>query len=97
MKSISAVAVLVVAVAVASIGAQQARPAAPEAQRANVQTPYFPERFDWQHKRPDEVGMNAALVAEAVQAAVSGEISDQPRSRASSRRRASAGTSRSTR
>ena len=35
---------------------------------------YFPERFDWQHKRPDEVGMNAALVAEAVKAAVDGEI-----------------------
>ena len=72
MKSISAVAVLVAAVAVASIGAQQPRPAAPAAsQRANVQSPYFPERFDWQHKRPDEIGMSAALVAEADRAASS--------------------------
>jgi CubicO group peptidase (beta-lactamase class C family) len=35
---------------------------------------YFPERFDWQHKRPEEVGMNASLVTEAVQAAVGSEI-----------------------
>src|SRR5688572_22494177 len=35
---------------------------------------YFPERFDWQHRRPEDVGMNAALVAEAVKAAVDGEI-----------------------
>src|SRR5262245_22670003 len=34
---------------------------------------YFPERFDWQHKRPEEVGMNAALVNEAVQIAVANE------------------------
>jgi beta-lactamase family protein len=43
---------------------------------ARVQAaPYFPERFAWQHKRPDEIGMNAALVAEAMKAAISGEIS----------------------
>src|SRR4029453_2516952 len=35
--------------------------------------PYFPERFDWQHKRPEEVGMNAALVNEAVQLAIAAE------------------------
>src|SRR3954466_8541222 len=30
------------------------------------QTPvYFPERFDWQHKKPEDVGMDAALIAEA--------------------------------
>jgi CubicO group peptidase (beta-lactamase class C family) len=34
---------------------------------------YFPERFDWQHKKPEEVGMNAALVNEAVQAAIAAE------------------------
>ena len=30
---------------------------------ATAQAPatYFPERFDWQHKTPEEVGMNAAL------------------------------------
>jgi len=35
--------------------------------------PYFPDRFDWQHKKPEDVGMNAALVNEAVQAAIAGE------------------------
>ena len=23
---------------------------------------YFPDRFDWQHKKPEDVGMNSALV-----------------------------------
>lgn len=27
--------------------------------------PYFPERLDWQHKRPEEVGMDSAKLAEA--------------------------------
>jgi CubicO group peptidase (beta-lactamase class C family) len=51
------------------------RPAAPVAAASSPQasSPYFPDRFDWQHKRPEEVGMNAALVAEAVQAAVANE------------------------
>src|SRR5437660_2447438 len=34
---------------------------------------YFPERLDWQHKKPDEVGMNAALVNEAVQPAIAAD------------------------
>jgi CubicO group peptidase (beta-lactamase class C family) len=34
---------------------------------------YFPERFDWQHKKPEEVGMNAALVNEAVQLAIAND------------------------
>src|SRR5712671_6079679 len=44
------------------------------AQRA-VQAPasYFPGRFDWQHKTPDEVGMNAALVNEAVKLAIAAD------------------------
>jgi len=44
------------------------------AQQGTATAPYFPERFDWQHKRPDEVGMNAALVAQAVQAASGSEL-----------------------
>ena len=77
-------AVIFTALAVASltISAQQ-RAQAPAPQRA-VRSPtyprsaaqttiYFPERFDWQHRRPEEVGMNPALVAEAVQAAVAAE------------------------
>jgi CubicO group peptidase (beta-lactamase class C family) len=35
---------------------------------------YFPERLHWQHRSPSEVGMNAALVAEAVAAVEANEI-----------------------
>jgi hypothetical protein len=75
MKTISAVMVAGVLVAVTSIDAQQSRPGAPaSAQTGRAQAVYFPERLDWHHKRPEEVGMSAALVAEGVQAAVAGEI-----------------------
>jgi CubicO group peptidase (beta-lactamase class C family) len=40
---------------------------------AQAQPVYFPERFDWQHKKPEEVGMNAALVNEAVQIAIAAD------------------------
>src|SRR5947208_15191308 len=42
------------------------RPALPAAQSA---APYFPERFDWQHKKPGEVGMDAARLDDAGKAA----------------------------
>ena len=75
MKTISAVVVAGALVAVTSIDAQQARPTSPTPPQAGrAQSVYFPERLDWQHKRPEEVGMSAALVAEGVQAAVNGEI-----------------------
>jgi hypothetical protein len=69
-------AVIVVALALISWAASaEQRPAAPAAQSARQQAaPYFPDRLNWQHKRPDEVGMNAALIAEAVKAAASREI-----------------------
>jgi CubicO group peptidase (beta-lactamase class C family) len=35
--------------------------------------PYFPERFDWQHKAPAEVGMDPAKLADAVKAAIDAE------------------------
>jgi hypothetical protein len=44
------------------------------AQQGATGAPYFPERFDWQHKRPDEIGMNAGLVAQAAQAATASEL-----------------------
>jgi hypothetical protein len=40
---------------------------------AQTQAIYFPERLDWQHKKPDEVGMNPALVNEAVQLAIAAD------------------------
>jgi CubicO group peptidase (beta-lactamase class C family) len=49
---------------------QQSRAAA---QAVASQTPYFPERFDWQPKKPEEAGMNAAAVNEAVQLAIAAD------------------------
>ena len=43
----------------------QNRPAAP--------APYYPARLDWQHKTPADVGMNPALVNEAVQLAIAAD------------------------
>jgi CubicO group peptidase (beta-lactamase class C family) len=56
--------------AVGQRGAPIQRPALPAAQNAG---PYFPERFDWQHTKPDEVGMDAARLDEAVKAAIASE------------------------
>jgi CubicO group peptidase (beta-lactamase class C family) len=44
--------------------------AAPAAQAAAI---YFPERFDWQHKKPEEVGMDSAKLDEAVKLAIADE------------------------
>jgi hypothetical protein len=34
---------------------------------------YFPARLDWQKKKPEEVGMDAAMIAEAVKIAIAAE------------------------
>ncbi len=47
-------------------------PAAPP-RAAAASAAYFPERLDWQHKKPEDVGMNPALVAEAVQMAIAAD------------------------
>ena len=47
------------------------RPGTATRRRAAVY--YFPERLDWQHKKPEDVGMNPALVNEAVQIALAAE------------------------
>ena len=62
-------AALVIAPAYAQTRA--ATPAKPGAQAA-AQV-YFPERLDWQKKKPEEVGMDSALIAEAVKIAVAAE------------------------
>jgi CubicO group peptidase (beta-lactamase class C family) len=41
--------------------------------RTAAPAPYYPARFDWQHKTPADVGMNPALVNEAVQLAVAAD------------------------
>src|SRR5262245_66377587 len=41
-------------------------------ERAPVAQPstYFPPRFDWQHKKPEDVGMDSSLIAEAVKVSI---------------------------
>ena len=53
-------------------GATAQRPAPPAARSQTVAS-YFPERFDWQHKKPEEVGMDSSLVNQAVQAAIAAD------------------------
>src|SRR5689334_13053456 len=40
---------------------------------AQTSAPYFPDRFEWQHKKPEEVGMDAGRLDEAVKQAVATE------------------------
>jgi CubicO group peptidase (beta-lactamase class C family) len=47
-------------------GAPVQLPAAPSVQS----TPYFPDRFDWRHKQPSDVGMDAGRLDEAVKFAI---------------------------
>jgi CubicO group peptidase (beta-lactamase class C family) len=68
----AALAVIVLAVFTLSRPTIAQRSASPPAARAAAPA-YFPDRFDWQHKKPEEVGMNPALVNEAVQLAVAAE------------------------
>ena len=67
-------AAFVIAPALAQVGTPRRSPTTPQpAVGAKTADAYFPERLDWQHKRPEEVGMDAALVNEAVQMAVAAE------------------------
>ena len=68
-------AAFAVAIAVLLLAALGPRPSAQQASRPQtaVPAPYFPERFNWQHKQPNDVGLNAALVDEAVKIAVAAE------------------------
>ena len=56
------------------LAAQGARSAAKNpSPAASSAAPYFPERFDWQHMKPEEVGMDAAKLDEAVKQALASE------------------------
>jgi CubicO group peptidase (beta-lactamase class C family) len=41
--------------------------------QAQSAAPYFPDRFDWQHKKPEEAGMDAGRLDEAVKQAIASE------------------------
>jgi CubicO group peptidase (beta-lactamase class C family) len=45
---------------------------------AQTPTAYVPTRFEWQHKQPEEVGMDPAAIAAAVQLAIASETT-QPK------------------
>jgi len=58
----------------ASDGASQAhKQAGRPAAAAPAAAPYFPDRFDWQQQKPEEVGMDASRVDEAIQYAIANE------------------------
>ena len=61
--------VLVLAIVLGSPAARAQRPA----ERPQSVATYFPERLDWQHKKPEDVGMDSALVQQAVQAAIAAD------------------------
>ena len=63
-----ALPLVLAALVITPAAAQNRAPSPPAAQAA-----YFPERFAWQHKTPGEVGMNPALVNEAVQLAIAAD------------------------
>ena len=69
-RAVLAIVALAVVVVATPIGAQ--RPAQPSTKPAAAPA-YFPERLDWQHKKPEDVGMNSALVNEAVQLAIAAD------------------------
>jgi CubicO group peptidase (beta-lactamase class C family) len=56
------------------LSAQRAVPtSARPSSMAHPEVQYFPDRFDWQHKKPEEVGMDAARLDEAVKQAIASE------------------------
>ena len=68
-------ALLVVLAALVTVpGLAQTRPSAPARPAAQAAAQeYFPPRLDWQHKKPEDVGMDSALIAEAVKIAIAAE------------------------
>jgi CubicO group peptidase (beta-lactamase class C family) len=76
MKRTALAIVAVAIIAGTGPATAQRSPAQPGAQapsRSATSAPYYPERFEWQHKRPEEVGMDAGRVNEAVQVSITRE------------------------
>ncbi len=76
MRQIATAAVLATAWLAFSVLAtgQTPRPTpAPRSAVAPAAAPYFPDRFEWQHKKPDDVGMDPLRLDEAVKFAIANE------------------------
>src|ERR1700746_3587568 len=54
-------------------GIGAAGPTYPQRAAQTQGTVYFPERFDWQHRKPEEVGMDPALIAQAGKGSIAKE------------------------
>jgi CubicO group peptidase (beta-lactamase class C family) len=72
MKRILVIGFVLVCAAVVRMPVAAQRPVA-QTRTTTPSSTYFPERFDWQHKTAGEVGMDAAVLNEAVQMAVARE------------------------
>jgi CubicO group peptidase (beta-lactamase class C family) len=77
-RSAALIALCILSPSVATVGAQ--RPASADqgrraaaAKPAPPPAPYFPDRFDWQRKRPEDAGMDAAAIDDAVKFAIASE------------------------
>ena len=68
---IVALALIVLSAALTAQTPQRSAPQRPAAAQAGAA--YFPERFDWQHKKPEDVGMDPARIAEAVKVSIDRE------------------------
>jgi CubicO group peptidase (beta-lactamase class C family) len=76
MRQISTAAVLVAAWLAFSVltSGQTPRPSpAPRSAVALAAAPYFPDRFEWQHKKPADVGLDPLRLDEAVKFAIANE------------------------
>ena len=57
-----------------TLAGQRSVPVAPSSsQTAPPAALYFPDRFDWQHKKPEELGMDAGRLDDAVKHAIASE------------------------
>jgi CubicO group peptidase (beta-lactamase class C family) len=72
MKRMLALIALAMIALAAPLTAQRPAPAEPGARTAAA-SPYFPERFAWEHRKPEEVGMDSARLAEAVKVSIDRE------------------------
>jgi CubicO group peptidase (beta-lactamase class C family) len=76
MRQISTAVVLAAACLALSVvtSGQTPRPSpAPRPAVAPTAAPYFPDRFEWQHKKPADVGMDSVRLDEAVKFAIANE------------------------
>jgi len=64
---------ILVALLVITAGAQAPRGTGKPAQKPAPAPPYYPERFEWQRRGPDQAGMDAAALDAAVEFAIASE------------------------